>query len=304
MTGDVFVGVDAGASRARAVVEDDAGRLLAREQGAGALADPHAPEAAAAVVADLALRALSSAGAAIPCRALWAGVAGTGREGVRSAVEQALAGAGVSERLRVGTDIEAAYHDAFGEGPGVLVAAGTGSVAQGVGEDGRRARVGGWGSLLGDEGSGYAIGLGGLRSVLRTADGRGPETQLRTRLLDRVPASGPQELVAWAQSADKADIAALAPAVAGAAADGDTVARDILAGAVAELEGHVLTLLANLGPWAAVPTVALAGGLLGPGGSLRERFEEALRGHPVRLLEQEVDAARGAAALARQLLES
>ncbi len=69
------------------------------------------------------------------------------------------------------------------DGWGVAVVAGTGSMAFARAADGRTARAGGWGPLLGDEGSGYAIALAGLRAAARAADGRAPATPLTDRLL-------------------------------------------------------------------------------------------------------------------------
>ena len=150
----------------------------------------------------------------------------------------------------MGTDVIAAFHDAFGDGPGVLLIAGTGSIAWGRAEDGREGRVGGWGHHIGDEGSGYAIGVDALRRVARNADGRGPETNAaRTSSSRRLGLAGIDGLVQWAATADGAEVAALAPVVAAAADGGDAVAGEILDHAVEELERHVLTILENLGPW-------------------------------------------------------
>src|SRR5690606_32133686 len=153
-------------------------------------------------------------------------------------------------------------HDAFGSGPGLLVIAGTGSVAWGRAEDGRAARAGGWGHLLGDEGSGYALGLEALRAVVRAHDGRAPETTLRDAVLSHARARAPEELIAWAATAAKADIAALAPRVAAAAREGDAAARAIVDRAAHDLAGHIRALHARLGPWSAPPAVAMTGGLL------------------------------------------
>ena len=79
--------------------------------------------------------------------------------------------------------------------PGIALIAGTGSLAFGRTAAGHTARAGGWGQLLGDEGSGYAIGLAGLRAVVRAADGRGAETLLTRRLLERLELQDPGELV-------------------------------------------------------------------------------------------------------------
>jgi N-acetylglucosamine kinase-like BadF-type ATPase len=214
-------------------------------------------------------------------------------------VEQALQGLGLADRVGVGTDVEAAFEDAFAGAPGILLCSGTGSVSFGRSESGEVARVGGWGSLLGDEGSGYQVGLESLRRVARHVDGRGPETRLQEAVLEAIGLVHVDELVVWAHDATKGDIARLVPVVARSAEEGDAVAGEILLNAVNELEGHLVTLLENLGPWRERPPLALAGGLLDPDGPLRSRMEETIRRHHVVLQPRELHPALGAARLAR-----
>src|SRR5690606_12096698 len=128
---------------------------------------------------------------------------------------------------------------AFDDGAGILLIAGTGSSAWARGVDGRTARAGGWGHLLGDEGSGYALGVAALRAVARAHDGRAPSTDLRDAVLRHANVAAPEALIAWAASAAKAEIAALAPCVAEAAAADDAVARAIVDRAARDLADHV-----------------------------------------------------------------
>lgn len=297
----VVVGVDGGGSALRALVTSDAGAELARHEVATVHSPAGAPVLVAGAIGDLVQIACASAGVAPPVAALWAGLAGAGREPVRAELEAALGRTGVAGRVRVGTDIQAAFHDAFGAGPGILLMAGTGSIAWGRAEDGREARVGGWGWLLGDEGSGYAIGLEAMKRVVRAADGRAPRTGLTERLLRRLGLVRPEELIAWSARAPRAPVAALVPDVHAAAVDGDPAAVEVLEAAVEALEAHVLTLLGTLGPWERSPMVALGGGLLATGGPLHDRLVGVLRVHYLPQLERDVDPARGAAALAREL---
>lgn len=301
------VGVDGGGTGTRAAVAGSDGTIVGRAEGPPSLVGPVAPEVAAGVVAAVVREAAGDAGVDLPVRALFAGLAGTGREPVRVAVERELGRIGLAERVRVGTDAGAAFHDAFADGAGVLVLAGTGSMALGRDEEGREARVGGWGSLMGDEGSGYGIGVEALRRIARGADGRGPETSLEGPVLEQLGLASPQELIRWAAAASKAEVAALVPVVVRQAGAGDPAAGEILVGAVEELEGHVVALLESLGPWEAHPRVALAGGLLRPGGPrrpggpLRKGMETVLSRHRLVATDEEPDALRGAVALAGRL---
>jgi len=296
--GHTYIGVEGGATRTRVVVVDGQFHERARTEAGATAVDARYPERAAEAVCHLVREAMAIAGAGSRTEALWVGLAGAGRETARAGVEQALRELDLAAHLRVGTDLEASFQDAFADRPGILVVSGNGSVALGRSVRGRMAKVGGWGSLLGDEGSGYAVGLEGLKRVLQDVDRRGAETQLRTALMRAIGLEDPGELVVWAHDATKGDIAGLVPVVAESARSGDAVAGEILVHAVEELEGHVLTLLETLGPWPARPSVALGGGLLDPGGPLRRGMEAALVRHRIALVERRLDAAHGAARLA------
>ncbi len=297
MASQAVIGIDGGGTATRALVLDERGKELGRAEGGPALIDrPGSPidiEAVAATVQ----RAAAAAGVELPAAALCAGFAGVGRELERRAVEEALTGR-LAARARVITDAEAAHSDAFGDGPGLLVIAGTGSMALGRAEDGREARTGGWGLLLGDEGSGYDIGLSGLRAAARAADGRGKTTELLARLMAELGLARPEELIPWAARAPKTAIAALAPTVCELAIAGDEVAAEIVAAAVASLAAHVDALLARLGPWSSPPSLAFAGGLLAPGRPLRGAVLAAAGECECVALDKTVDPARGAARLA------
>lgn len=297
----LFIGIDGGGTGATAVVMDGSGAELGRIEGGPALVRPADPAAGAAALADLAVRALAAAGAAPPAAGLCCALAGAGRDEARRALAAALHREAVAVRIRVTTDAEAALHDAFQSGPGILLIAGTGSIAWARGADGRTARAGGWGALLGDEGSGYALGLGALRAVARADDGRGEETALRDVVLRETGVASPDALIGWADDASKAGVAALAPAVCATADAGDAVARALVQAAARDLASHVATLERRLAPWPAPPAIALAGGLIAPGRPLRDVVLRALRAldPPVRPLDRAVDAARGAAELAR-----
>jgi N-acetylglucosamine kinase-like BadF-type ATPase len=141
------------------------------------------------------------------------------------------------------TDLRAAWAGATGLGPGVVVSAGTGSVA--YGEDGvRSARAGGWGPLAGDEGSGPWVGQAALRAIARRLDGRGPETMLATQLAGANVEQWLRGIYrnGWGRS----ELGELAPCVAAAASEGDPVAVAIMeeaAGMLAELAFRVLCVL-------------------------------------------------------------
>jgi len=298
----LFLGIDGGGTKTHATILDASGTEVFRLEGPATLVDPARPDESIKEVVALARRAGDDSGR--PMAGLWAGLAGAGSEPVRTEVEEALRSAGVAREVSVGTDAQAAFFDAFGDGPGILLVAGTGSVALGRGEKRQWTQVGGWGLLLGDEGSGYALAMSGLRGVVRAADGRGPTTVLTERLLGALGFGDPHELVGWVAAAAKRDVAALAPIICGAAADGDALAEALVESAIEDLVGHVLTAMRRLGPWNGRPQVALVGGLLSEDRPLRDRVRSALAGLSCTPVERVVDPARGAARMAMRLLGS
>ncbi|HSJ08871.1 MAG TPA: BadF/BadG/BcrA/BcrD ATPase family protein [Longimicrobiales bacterium] len=291
---DVVIGIDGGGTHARAGVVAADGRELARVTGAAGLVSPKDPVAAAAAVEQVVRDAADAAGAALPVAALCCGLAGAGRQPERDAVRFALTLAGVADVITVVGDAEAAMMDAFGRDAGVLLIAGTGSIAWARGADGALVRVGGWGVHLGDEGSGWAIGRAALVAVARASDGRSPATSLAGPVLAHAQVHRAEELITWAAGADKGMVGALAPVVIEHADSGDAAAARIRDEALAELALLVHTAARRAG--LASPAIALHGGLVAPGGPLRDRLAAALAG--MRVLERPVDAAMGAARMA------
>jgi glucosamine kinase len=131
-----------------------------------------------------------------------------------------------ARRLVVASDVVTTYCGAVGFRPGAVVAAGTGSIALGLAE-GRSAVVDGWGYLVGDDGSGFAIGRAGLRSALRRVDGRGGSRALLARAMEVF--GSVEEIMAGIYGADlpPATVASFSREVAIAAQEGDEEARRI-----------------------------------------------------------------------------
>jgi len=295
------VGVDGGGSRTRAILLDGSGAVRGRREGEGSAIDPRDPEAAVTQVESVVRALAGEAGVSLPLAALAVGLAGAGRPHVRKAVARRLERTGLARRVLVESDADGAFRDAFGAGPGILVLAGTGSVAWGRAEDGRRDRVGGWGPLLGDEGSGYALGVEALRRVAWSVDGRGPDTVLEETVPRALGLPGSDALVDWVAGASRREVAALVPLVAQAARDGDPVGERLLREGAEALAHHARVLRQRLAPWAGPTPLALAGGLLDPDGPLRARVEAVLDPASWRLHTPRVDGARGAARAALEL---
>ncbi|HBE65662.1 MAG TPA: N-acetylglucosamine kinase [Rhodopirellula baltica] len=176
-------------------------------------------------------------------------LAGAGRDveqqRIRSWAEQCQ----LASKLTVVDDALPVLYAASPDGVGIALIAGTGSLALGRNENGNMARCGGWGSLLGDEGSGYQIALAALRAAVRVDDGRGPATQLHGRLLEHFVIQSAVELIPilHADPNNRIMIASLAPLIFDVAGSGDPVAMQIIDQASTDLAETLKTLINRLG---------------------------------------------------------
>lgn len=293
----LFAGVDAGASHTTAVVGDQQGAILARRRGGPGNLLPGQAQQRAREIGRLIEASVQQAGGVPPVESAVVGAAGAGRERERQDLERELAALGVARRVSVVTDAAAALESAFPGQFGIVLLAGTGSIALGRDSQGRVYRVGGWGWQFGDEGSGYALARAALAAVFRAADGRGPDTRLTRLLPEACGVTTVEDLAAWARERQPGEIAALAARVCEAARE-DPVAALLAQGAAAELAHQVDTLLRRLSN-PRIP-VALSGGLLSGESPVRQTLVALLSAKkpPVNLVEAEVDPARGALFLA------
>jgi N-acetylglucosamine kinase-like BadF-type ATPase len=211
----------------------------------------------------------------------------------------ALAGAGVdAARRRVLKYIEQRFsipsvqiiHDGQAvleagttDGWGLALIAGTGAVAFGKNRQGETAVVGGWGYWFGDEGSAYWLGQSALRAIAQAADGRGPETQLSEKVLDRLELSNPRGILAelLEQGDTRLAIADLAELVCVAAEEQDAVANSLLDEATQHWSQHLTCLAQQLGMDQTL-RIALAGGVVAGSKLARERLAEQLRRQQLR----------------------
>jgi N-acetylglucosamine kinase-like BadF-type ATPase len=291
-----LIGADVGGTKT-AVGVSDGHTVLARADGPGAAVRPGRALASATVIADVVRKALAATDR-LKGDVLYVGAAGAGREPEREELRKALRTENLATTVVVSTDIEIALAAAFDEGPGIVVSAGTGSVAVGRDRSDQRKRIGGYGWQMGDEGSGYAIGRAALGAVSRAVDGRSPHTAPSEHILAATRSDSFDALVRWAAGASPAEVAALAPHVLDVAAHGDILAQGIADYAARELTQLVLCLLPTLDVEPPVG-VAVTGGLLSTDGPLRRsvltRFKEEPGLQPVDAV---VDPVSGALRLA------
>ena len=297
----VSLGADAGGSHSTVVIGTGTG-VLGRADGPGAAMRPSGAAKSAAVLTETARRAAAQAGVELPVERAVVGAAGAGRAQEQAELEAALIDAGVARRVRVLADGEVALATAFGTGPGILLNAGTGSIAYARDPAGELHRAGGYGWQLGDEGGGYWLGRRALDVAARSQDGRGEGSTLLARLLGALGLQHFDDLVRWSATATPAQMAALAPHVLNAAREGEGVARQAVDDAARELVELVAVLVRYFPGTAPVP-VAVAGGLLLPQSPLTAAFGTRLGTalKRARLVPDRIDSALGALRLAAEL---
>lgn len=304
----LVVGVDGGATHTAAVLADAAtGVVAGRGESGPSNLQAVGAEAALRELNTAVVRAFAAAGVhRAPVAAACLGLAGVdlgeGLDVVRGWADIV----GLADRVSIANDATLLFAAGTPEGWGLAVVAGTGSIAFTRDRAGNEGRAGGWGYLLGDEGSAWQIGLTGLRAACRSADGAGPPTRLVADFLAQLGATDPRDFIpavyrgAWTRAA----IAGLAPVVVGAAEAGDDVAHKLVVQQVTELSRTAVTALDAGGLSRIGVPVALAGGLVVASKFYRELFRESLRGFGVHpgCFEPVADPALGAVVLARKMV--
>jgi len=299
----VFLGIDCGGSHTTVVVGDRNAQMLARADGPGSAMRPGGAEVSAAVIAETARRAAAAADITLPADAAMVGAAGAGREQEQHELAAALIAAQVARRVRVAGDSEVALAAAFGDGAGILLNAGTGSIAFARSPDGRLHRAGGYGWQLGDEGGGYWLGRRALAAAVRATDDPDESSTLLERLLVALGLRHLDDLIRWTATATPAQVASLAPHVLNAAREGEAVAQHAVGEGAMEL-ARLVSVLARHFPGDEPVAVATAGGLLRSGSALLKALHDVLAADipRARLKDGPVDAPMGAVRLAARLI--
>ncbi|HWP43004.1 MAG TPA: BadF/BadG/BcrA/BcrD ATPase family protein [Blastocatellia bacterium] len=182
------------------------------------------------------------------------------------------------ENLQLVTDVRAALIGALDSQPGIVVIAGTGSIAMGMNGSGEEVRSGGWGPTLGDEGSGYDIARRALKAVAASFDGRSPQTVLTERFCRKLGVASAADLpgVIYNSDSEPVEIASLAELVSEAALEGDPVACEILEQAGLELGQLAISVIERLGLERESFLVACVGSVFLAGEPVLRPFREAV----------------------------
>lgn len=294
------VGIDAGGTKTVGLLADETGRVLAEARGSGANLQTGGELDVEKVFDDV----LEALGRDHPISAVCLGIAGVDRPQDEQVIKGILRRLGHRQTARVVNDAAIALAAGAPDRTGVVVLAGTGSIAYGADPTGKTARAGGYGFLLADEGSGYWLGHQSLRAVVRAADGRGPTTRLTPLLFAELEVASVPELVprVYERGLPKHRIAALAPLVQKAHDAGDAVASELIALGARELALIARSVARQLALGSSPYPLVLAGGVFKGCPALVDPLVASLELPLARPVLLDVEPARGAVNLALDLL--
>lgn len=303
----IFLGIDGGGSKTSCLIGDETSVL---GTGTGAASNVvRVGEAQARESLSTAIRQACTVANLKPSEisSVCVGLAGAARpeisELVRRIISDLVPGEIKPGQIKVVGDTVIALEAAFGNRPGVIVIAGTGSAAYGRNREGQTARAGGWGFAISDEGSGHWIGRTAVAAAIGAWDENpGQNLRLIEILMKSWRLETIDQLVPAANAMPPPDFAALFPAVLSLAESGDRIARDVLTQAGTQLANLAGILLRRLFPNAGAVPVAMSGGVFGSSALVRQVFYNGVRsGHPDAVINPSViEPVRGALELARK----
>ena len=272
----VLSGIEGGGTKTTCVIGDETGRLLGVGQGGSSNYLAVGISRMRTSIADSQHKAFGALDFKASPQIAYAGLAGIGLIDAPSSVELAVKEATAAENVFVTSDSYVAYYGAFVGQPGVILISGTGSIAMGVGENRELARAGGWGHILGDEGSAYHLGLEGIRAVVRSYDRILPHTSLTEMSLEYFRIQRVEDLVKvfYLEGIEREDLAAFSGKVVEAAISRDEVALRIVDAGCEALKSTVEALTGRL--HLRNPKLALCGGVFESSEWFRRRLTEKL----------------------------
>ena len=274
---DFVLGFDGGGTKTECVLVDAAGQIIGRSFSGPSNPYRVGVESASREIekaADLCLREAGVGRNAVA--AIGAGLAGTGdpklKEGMRASLERVFPGAAVN----IFTDLETALA-AAGEGPVIVLVAGTGSAAIGRNAQGQTWRTGGQGPRLGDDGSAFDIGSRAVARAMKERERQGTESMLGMKILEQLGYASWKELQERAYQQPDGVFPLVFPVVAALADAGDAVAREILLQAAGELSSLVNAVAEHSGQGRQKTMIVKMGGMVGRSAFFDGQLDAALK---------------------------
>lgn len=271
-----FIGVDGGGTKNAVRIESPKGDLLYEGIHVGCNINVSAPEALHHYVACIESALSEAALSKRDCVALCIGMAGASQKNNQEKTERVIRSIGFTCPVIITDDGSAALYGAFEDQPGIILISGTGSICYGKSSGDELHRCGGWGHLVGDEGSGFFVGRDVINAVLKSMDGRGPRTVLSGLLSEQYQLSTPEQILHYTYQGGKSAISALAPLCEKAVVEGDTTALLILNRAAKELLSHIVSVSSHFGKGDHPIPLVLTGGFLGKSEFLQKNLLDEL----------------------------
>ena len=296
----IYLGIDGGGTKTVCAVGDES-RVLAKATSGGSnvvrSGEALARESLLTTIRDACAPATVKTS---DIRRVCVGGSGAARPEVAAFVRRVVGEIASCEVLVVG-DMETTMYAAFEDGPGVVVIAGTGSIAYGRNAQGKTLRAGGWGFAVSDEGSGQWIGRTAVSEGLRARD-EGRSSALLDAVADRWRVEGVEELVRTANGTPPPNFSDLFPVVTHQSDSHDDVACQVLKRAGAELSELVKIVIGRLFAGVDGVRVAMSGGVFRESPIVRDVFYNEVRAHTPQVEFQigVVEAVDGALGLARR----
>ncbi|TCP30978.1 N-acetylglucosamine kinase-like BadF-type ATPase [Scopulibacillus darangshiensis] len=300
---EYIIGIDGGGTKSRLLLVDSKDNLLAVCEGGPSNINATSADQIKSVLQELVYESLNKTGLKLSqCISVCIGTAGAGRPAEKEIVRAILKEIGFSKKIIVTNDVETALYGGVDGNEGVVVISGTGSICFGRNKKGQTYRCGGWGHVIGDEGSGYDIGKRVVTAVMKSFDGRGPKTEMKNLLLNKLKVHHPEELIQYIYRNDigKKEIASLAEIASEACSDHDEAAHSIIKYAAHELYLSAVTVLNHLEISEGI--LSTGGGALNKNLYLRQAFTQLVnRSHPlIQVIPMKRDAAWGAVIMAKE----
>ncbi|MDN5276599.1 MAG: hypothetical protein PWR01_564 [Clostridiales bacterium] len=300
---EYVIGIDGGGTKSAISIADLRGNIILTEYGGPTNIRAQEESQVYDALKSLIESAIKRAALKMEdCKAICIGTAGAGRKEEQEIIKEYVRSVGLKGNIVITNDAEIVIAEMTGGREGIAVIAGTGSIAYGIGKNGERVRVGGWGHIVGDEGSAYYIGLEAIKAALRCYDGREPYTHLLPMLMEEIGITAPEEFVRFVYRRDikKSEIAALARVVDRAHKKGDNKAKEILIDAAEQLFLLAKAAIRGINAEQDAIMVVVSGSVLINNLLVYEQFVKLLaREYPnVTVEKAKADASRGAVIVA------
>lgn len=292
-------GFDGGGTKTAMEARDMDGKVLLRYEAEGLNYNSNSEEALKDTLEELGDKLSAIEGGISSCDTLCVSTAGISNPRARGFFEKTLRELGFQCQLVFVGDHVGALYGSLGKGEGIILVSGTGSICYGKNRDGKESRTGGWGHLIDDEGSGYAIGRDILSAAVRSFDKRTESSILLPMVLKAIGGASIQDIIQYTyKAASKKDIAALAPLLTEALHHKDKEAAAIAGKAAEELVKLVLPVARQLELEGG--EIAFTGGVLLHCGEIRREVEYRLSGElpELKIVKARYDSVAGAVFIA------